>query len=219
MEKGWSRERLDLTGQRFGKLVVLHETQSEGRRTRWVCLCDCGRQHIALTQSLRSGQRSCGCARRQARPGLVTHGLYKTRIYYIWGGMISRSPVNDPRVLEIYQGPGTHDPAWDDFATFAAWSAENGYAPDLSLDRIDNSRGYWPDNCRWADKLTQANNKTTNVTIEVDGQRYTLAEAKRAFGVVGATIKKRLARGWPIHEAVKKLTTRQAILKNLEFRS
>lgn len=189
----YSRQRVDLAGQRFGRLVVLHKAQTRRRQSRWTALCDCGKKRVVRTTDLRQGATtSCGCKRRESK---TIEPLQSNRLWRIWRGIRARAPVNDPRVFEIYRGPGTMDPAWQDFETFCQWAGRTGYGPTLSIDRIDNSVGYWPSNCRWATNLEQQNNRTVNVRIEVGGKSYTLTEAHRAFGACPATIKKRLAQG------------------------
>lgn len=118
--------------------------------------------------------------------------------------------MRDPKVLAIYQGVGTHDPAWDDFEAFKAWSIDNGYADNLSLDRIDYEGGYWPDNCRWATNRVQSRNKSNNVRLTLMGEEMVLADAVKRFGVDGKTIQKRLAAGWPEELAVKRMGSRTA---------
>ena len=61
---GHSRKKLDLTGQRFGRLTVLRPAENIDQRTAWFCRCDCGREAVVKTCHLRSGHTSsCGCAR------------------------------------------------------------------------------------------------------------------------------------------------------------
>lgn len=124
--------------------------------------------------------------------------------------MLCRSPVTDPKVLAIYTGPGTHDPAWGDWQTFEAWALASGYQDGLTIDRIDNSGGYWPSNCRWATPLEQSRNKTNNVYIEVNGARMTLSQASAEFGPSACTIGKRIRSGWPPEQAVQKMNSRVA---------
>jgi hypothetical protein len=125
--------------------------------------------------------------------------------------------VTDPRVLAIYKGVGTHDPAWDDFTVFRDWAHANGYADNLSIDRIDNAGGYWPDNCRWITIAAQQRNKTSNVIIEVAGEKMILAEAGARFGLNPETISKRIRLGWPHEEAVLPLSRRQVTARHQRY--
>jgi hypothetical protein len=78
-----------------------------------------------------------------------------------------------------------------------------GPCPDgFSIDRKDSDEDYNPENCRWADALTQAQNKTNNVIIEIDGEKKILAEWARISGVNQRRISKRLRSGWDPKHAV-----------------
>ncbi len=89
----------------------------------------------------------------------MNHGLSKTRVYRIWAGMISRCTDPNHSRREYYGGRGiTVCPEWADPLTFIAWALENGYAANLSLDRVDNDGDYEPSNCRWVSKAVQARN-------------------------------------------------------------
>ena len=93
---------------------------------------------------------------------------------------------------------------WEnDFLAFREWALANGYSEDLTIDRIDNSKGYSPDNCRWVDLKKQANNRRSNVILEYDGQKYTLAELADHFGFSMATVKQRHKYGWSVEDIVK----------------
>lgn len=77
---------------------------------------------------------------------------------------------------------------------FYDWAMHNGYSPELSIDRIDNDGDYCPENCRWADDITQANNKCTNRIIEYNGVTHTVKEWSRLFGVHYETLRHRISR-------------------------
>lgn len=198
----------ELTGQRFGLLTVERRGSSKRRpgstNRRWWCNCSCGGRKLVTSASLVSGTvKSCGCLRR----GREASGpsCFAVRLWRIWNGMKSRSPVRDPKILAIYRGPGTHEPAWDSYEVFREWAFASGYKDDLTLDRIDNDLGYWPDNCRWITMQEQQRNKTNHVWLEVDGERVILAEAAERAGIHPSTIQKRIKRGWPAEVAVLKL--------------
>jgi hypothetical protein len=107
---------------------------------------------------------------------------------------------------------------WEnDFPAFRAWALANGYREDLTIDRIDNSKGYYTDNCRWVDAKQQANNRRSNVILEYQGNGYTLAELADYCGLSRATVKQRYKNGWSVedivrtpHKARKKWSERQA---------
>jgi hypothetical protein len=91
---------------------------------------------------------------------------------------------------------------WHDFSKFKDWAFENGYSEKLTIDRINNNKGYYPENCRWTDLITQANNKRTNVRIEYDGETKTIAQWAREFHIDYRIFWQRLKRGWDIERAL-----------------
>lgn len=100
-----------------------------------------------------------------------------------------------------YRGRGiTVCDEWrNDFRKFLDWSLENGYASDLSIDRIDNNGGYSPQNCRWATSRQQSDNKTVGhrwMYVEIDGERYTYAEAADKFKIPIGRLRMRFAYGY-----------------------
>lgn len=86
----------------------------------------------------------------------------------------------------------------NDYKSFAEWSRNNGFREDLTLDRIDNDKGYYPENCRWTDNTTQQNNKENNVRITFNGETHTQAEWSRLTGLSKDLIHDRLERGWSV---------------------
>jgi hypothetical protein len=131
------------------------------------------------------------------------HGLRGTRLYSTWKGM--RQRCNDPKCdrFKYYGGRGIAIcEEWNDFQKFHDWALANGYAEDLTLDRRDNSKGYNPDNCWWADKYSQMNNKRTNRRFIVNGESMTVAQAARKYGINAGTLIGRLNLGWDPDEII-----------------
>lgn len=152
-----SRKCIDLTGQRFGRLVVLQRVDnlmsSSGQRTRWLCACDCGKETVVLGVSLRSGNtRSCGCLQKDAvHQSNGTHYYTGKRLHNIWRGMKARCYISSCSNYEFYGAKGIEvcDEWRNDFSKFKEWALANGYTDELSIDRIDPERDYEPANCRW----------------------------------------------------------------------
>lgn len=152
----------DKTGQRFGRLFVLH--RDEGRRLHWICQCDCGEIVSVQSNNLASGNTSsCGClqrekAREYAPGGRPTHGMYKTRVYTIWVGMIQRT--RNPNIPNWHNYGGRGIRICDRWLRFENFLADMGEPPaGLSIDRINNDGNYEPGNCRWATAKEQIHNR------------------------------------------------------------
>ena len=113
------------------------------------------------------------------------HGLHGTRIYSIWKSMKERCYTKTSTKYPIYGARGIRVcPEWEhDAKAFYEWAINNGYKDGLTIDRIDVNGDYSPDNCRWADLVTQANNKRNNVLVFYGGKSYTIAEFCREYGL------------------------------------
>jgi hypothetical protein len=102
-----------------------------------------------------------------------------------------------------YNGRGiTVCEQWHDFDVFEKWATLNGYADNLSIDRIDVNGNYEPSNCRWTDNISQCNNTRANRFITLNGERHTHAEWERLKGLRIGTINARLKLGWMEAEAI-----------------
>lgn len=156
----------DITGQRFGKLVVLEKAGISKRGCLlWTCQCDCGNTIIAESIFLlRGSKKSCGCMmHKHLQEGALKHGGSYSRLYHIWTGMKQRcnNPQNKDFSRYGEKGIAVCQEWQDSFEAFREWSLKNGYSDELSIDRKFNDKGYSPENCRWATKKEQANNRHT----------------------------------------------------------
>lgn len=162
----------DLTGQRFGRLTVIRrEGATPQRLATWLCRCDCGNECVVCRTCLIAGRtRSCGCLNiERIKEHRTTHKKIKTRLYGVWANMIQRCTNPKHNRYHRYGGRGiTVCDEWrNDFQAFYDWAMATGYdenAPkgQCTIDRIDNDKGYSPDNCRWADAITQRSNQSNN---------------------------------------------------------
>ena len=154
---------IDLTGRKFGRLLVLKRENPINKRTLWLCKCDCGKEVVVESYNLRKGHtQSCGCLQAEAASKAnKTHGLKDARIYRIWNCMKNRCYRKSYHAYKHYGGRGIKvcDEWLNDFQSFHDWAMANGYDDNLSIDRIDNNKGYQPDNCRWVTMAEQNKNK------------------------------------------------------------
>lgn len=167
----------NLIGMHFGEWTVIEKgvTKEGSHNPIWVCRCSCGTEKNVIQSTLLNGSsKSCGCKAHIGKKGVnQTHGMSKTRLYKEWLSMRSRCrrPIRKSRT---YKNTSVCD-AWEnDFVSFMNWAYKNGYADNLTIDRIDNSKGYSPDNCRWITIEEQQGNKTNTVFIEYEGKKYCL---------------------------------------------
>ena len=125
------------------------------------------------------------------------HGLTNTKLYGVWRTMKSRCFNPNNKKYKNYGGRGlTVCDEWaNDFMVFFTWATNNGYQEGLSIDRIDNDKGYCPENCRFTDAKTQANNMRRTPRIVVNGVKYTAKELSLATGIGYRTILKRYRAG------------------------
>lgn len=180
---------IDLSGQQFGYLTVLYRNpenpeNSKRQRTKWICKCICGNVKSYDASNLkRKNTLSCGCMKNTVKH--KTHGMSNTKIYKLWVSMKRRCYNPNMPHYEYYGGKGIRvcDEWKENFQSFYEWSIKNGYKDGLSIDRIDNSKDYSPENCRWVTLEEQAKNKTNLLYATVNGETKSLCEWSEISGV------------------------------------
>lgn len=193
-------------GKRFSRLVVMPKYITEKGIRKYLCICDCGKEVYVSAANLTSGNtKSCGCLSKEvARKRLVSHGHSRSRIYNIWIKMIDRCENQKSKSFEKYGKNGiTVCKEWHNFKLFFDWAISNGYDDNLTIDRINGSGNYEPNNCRWATYEEQANNTKKNLIYVVDGKRGTLAELARCYDMPYKLVYQRVVRyHWDIETAL-----------------
>lgn len=198
---------LDLTGMKFGRLTILsrHEDRIEGngrKRIYWDCKCDCGNNTVVCGENLKRGATtSCGCYKRECTSKRAsTHRDTNTHLYGIWCSMKARCYNKNTKYYDRYGGRGIDicDQWKNDYESFKDWSVKNGYSDGLSIDRINNDRGYSPDNCRWISMKEQANNRSSNRLITFQGETHNLTEWAEILNINPKTLFTRLYNGWSV---------------------
>lgn len=202
---------VDLTGQRFGRLVVIERANStKGGAACWLCECDCGNKTISVGADLRRGRiLSCGCLHSEIQSSIMTkHGYGTTRLAYIWRSMIRRCYNRNDKSFLNYGGRGIEVcKEWkNSFLAFQRWALSNGYAEDLTIDREDTNGNYEPLNCRWVTMKVQQNNRRNNHLITFGTESRTLAEWGDVTGIAPYTIRNRIEKGWEVQRALTEPT-------------
>jgi len=195
-----------LVNSRFGRLVVMSPAAASGGHRRLVCRCDCGTvRSFRETHLMAGATKSCGCLMREAASTrLRRHGKTKTPEYGIWKTMKSRCGNRNTQSYVNYGGRGiTVCDRWKN--SFEAFLLDMGERPSRahSIDRRDGTKGYSPDNCRWATPMEQAANSTKPRVLTMNGVSDSIAGWARRTGLTSATIDLRLRnRGWSVERAL-----------------
>ena len=200
--------KIDMKGRRIGRLTVIREAEKQGGHIMWLCKCDCGKEVIATGDNLRRGcYKSCGCYSADRLSEMRTkHKMSNTRLYREWAQMKGRCYYKKYINYDCYGERGiTVCAEWkDDFSCFMKWALSNGYNDNLTLDRIDNNKGYSPDNCRWITGKEQANNRRNNHYVTYNGITKTISQWSESSGINYWCLRSRIANGWDISEALTK---------------
>lgn len=197
----------DLTGQKFGRLTVTGKCKVEGRSgLAWHCQCDCGKptsKPIVTSSLLRLTTQSCGCLMvERVKETNSTHKLTLSPTYISWKSMWSRCTYKKHKSYKYYKNFVPVD-RWKVFENFLH---DMGQRPSLnhSLDRIDNSKGYFPENCRWSSRFEQQFNRDVTIVVEINGQSLSLRQAAIINNINYGTVKRRVRSGISPIDAVTK---------------
>lgn len=193
-----------LPGSTVGRLTVielLNIPNPKGVSVKWAkCVCSCGKEHTARVASMGRKTVSCGCLMKENSAKSIritgqknaTHGMSRTNTYKSWKAMWFRTTNKKFSQYEAYKDR-VPPIEWKKFENFLA---DVGEAPDgFTLERVDNSKGYGPDNCKWIPKTEQPKNRKSVRKFKYRGVEYTLPELANAFNKSVGAIDSAVRRG------------------------
>lgn len=190
--------KLDIIGKRFNKLTALAFLPDDGKYPYFLFQCDCGNTKKILAQSVMNGNTtSCGCYGKEARKSANTKhghsGKGRTKTYNSWAAMMTRGEWGGHSTYESYGAKGINVcTRWHSFDLFLLDMGER--PPGTSIDRIDNSKGYSPDNCRWATRLEQALNRTKTIKVKYNGESIPVYYLCEQLGLSKTAVRSRSIR-------------------------
>jgi hypothetical protein len=190
---------IDISGVKFGEWTAICKNgNSKGGGAFWDCLCSCGKRGTVLGGDLRAGKsKSCGHDKKERAAKLnKTHGESGTRLYEIWKNMHRRCKDKNnkrygARSIQVCAN-------WHSYQEFHQWAITNGYSDFLTIDRIDNNKGYFPENCRWSTAQQQSENREF-VARRQDGALWWHVAQKN--GISQGAYRTRLYAGWSYEDA------------------
>lgn len=209
---------INLVGQRFFRLTVTarHYKNATNGSVKWECLCDCGNTIAVTTSSLRThNTRSCGCYRKEVvMASNTSHGMYGSPEHTTWRAIKGRCYEKSHVGYSRYGGRGiTMSDEWkNDFQAFYHDMGPRP-SPNHSIERNDNDKGYYKENCCWATRLEQANNTSRNIYCEFDGEIKSLSDWCRELNLSYPKMCRHIRKGFSFEDAadlVIKATRSQA---------
>lgn len=212
MEKEYDKSgrypREDLVGRLFERLTILGWVgRNKQGDNMWLCRCSCGVEKFVRHQHLKSGRiKSCGCLRAENRfkHGYASHTEGHHPLYVRFQDMKSRCYNKNDIGYKNYgdRGIDVCDEWLKSPKTFIEWGLKNGFEEYLTIERIDNNKGYSPENCCFATPEEQSYNKRTNHLITYNGKTQTVAQWAKEFNLKWTTLKERIKRGWSVKDAL-----------------
>lgn len=201
----------NLIGQKFGNLVVIERVgKNKQGNYKWSCKCNCGKETIAFGNNLKSGHtRSCGCFNKEMvtlrNIKNIKHGHARkskeSKIYIAWQQIIQRCINPNHKRYKDYGARGiTVCKQWMKFENFLK---DMGEAPiGYQIDRINNNKGYYKENCHWTNSKTNNRNKRNNHLETYNGKTQCISVWANEFNIHESTLLNRLNRGWSIKKAL-----------------
>ena len=202
---------IDLQGKVFEKLTVREFSHTKSNQNYWICDCECGNTKIASAHHLTIGKtKSCRCH-------MKNYDSKTSRLYQIWTQMKSRCHNKNSANYRNYGMKGIQVcERWHDYKKFHEDMAnshdkhvEQYGKVNRTLERTNNSKGYSPDNCKWATKKEQRRNCSQSKFYQYRGKTVTTGEISELYGISYGTIESRLHRGWSIDKIIETPVAKQ----------
>lgn len=184
-------------GEKYGKLLIIG-SENINKKIMQKCICECGNEKYVHYSKLKSGHtKSCGCLKNK-------YTIKNKRIFNCWWNMKQRCDSKDRNDSKYYHDKGiTYCDEWNNYESFQDWAINNGYADNLTLDRLDSNLSYCPENCRWITIEEQQRNRSFCLYFSHNGETKTLSEWAREFGINRTTLHDRIYKfGYSFDEAI-----------------
>jgi hypothetical protein len=201
-KKPTSKSFKDLSGLKFNKLTIIGyaELHKHGYSS-WFCECECGNIVKVFGSCLKGGHtKACGCLMGKginsrtmtARTGTNTSIRHNNSSYDIWRGIKKRCLNPNSKEFKNYGGRGID--VCERWIVFKNFSEDMGERPkDMTIERINNNKGYYKENCRWATRMEQGSNKRNNVFIKFNGKTQTLAQWSREMKIHSTKLRQKMS--------------------------
>lgn len=195
-------------GEQYGYLTVIARAENaKNGHSRWVCKCRCGKETVVLSTHLKSGRiKSCGCWWQERKHEYrKIHGFTKKeRLYNIWQAMKNRCYTKSHWQYQNYGGRGiiVCEEWKSNYLSFRNWALENGYADNLTIDRIDVNGNYEPNNCRWVSMYEQTRNQRTNRFLTYKGKTQIMKDWAKEMDLSYTVLGWRIRNGWSVEKAL-----------------
>jgi len=210
---------INLTNKKFGRLAVIRRVDNDKwGNSKWLCQCNCPNKNqiIVLGSNLQSNHtQSCGCLWKEIASACHTkHGHRNDKIYAIWAAMIQRCTNPNNKQQKNYGGRGIT--VCEEWLKFPNFFADMGKQPKgYTIERIDNNKGYYKDNCTWTTPQKQARNRRNNLRVTHNGKTQLLVEWSEETKIPYKTLYARIYRyDW----SIEKTLTTPVVLKKRNWR-
>lgn len=190
----------DLSGARYGRLLVKGVAFRKNNSVHWNCRCDCGTEKTVASGNL-NRIVSCGCFHKENLSAIrSTHRMSGHPIYLAWQKMRNRCKNPHSSDFKWYGARGIS--ICDRWESFEAFNEDMGpsWQAGLTIERVDVNGDYRPGNCRWATQAEQLRNTTRNIFVESPWGRICAADAADKIGISRTAFLMRLKRNWPPHQ-------------------